>query len=102
MALVRQEFIVAAGNPKAILIFTAFLPQFVDPILPAGKQFIVLMILFLMLETVAIAIYACLGFHAQRVIHHQRSIRLFNRISGSLLAIASLGLLFSRRAQIPV
>lgn len=27
----RQEFLVAAGNPKAILIFTAFLPQFVDP-----------------------------------------------------------------------
>ncbi len=27
----RQEFYVAAGNPKAILIFTAFFPQFVDP-----------------------------------------------------------------------
>ena len=30
-ALARQEFLVAAGNPKAILIFTAFLPQFIDP-----------------------------------------------------------------------
>src|SRR3990167_10495288 len=30
-ALARQEFLVAAGNPKAILIFTAFLPQFVVP-----------------------------------------------------------------------
>ena len=28
--IVRQEFLVAAGNPKAILVFTAFLPQFVD------------------------------------------------------------------------
>jgi len=28
-ALVRQEFTVAAGNPKAILVFTAFFPQFV-------------------------------------------------------------------------
>lgn len=28
--LVKQEFALAAGNPKAILIFTAFLPQFVD------------------------------------------------------------------------
>ncbi|MCO7189631.1 MULTISPECIES: LysE family translocator [unclassified Pseudoalteromonas] len=28
--LARQEFLLAAGNPKAILIFTAFLPQFVD------------------------------------------------------------------------
>ena len=31
LALARQEFLVAAGNPKAILLFTAFLPQFVDP-----------------------------------------------------------------------
>mgnify|MGYP006212504177 CR=1 FL=1 len=29
-ALARQEFLVAAGNPKAILLFTAFLPQFVS------------------------------------------------------------------------
>ena len=28
--LAKQEFLVAAGNPKAILIFTAFFPQFVD------------------------------------------------------------------------
>lgn len=28
--LARQEFLVAIGNPKAILIFTAFFPQFVD------------------------------------------------------------------------
>jgi threonine/homoserine/homoserine lactone efflux protein len=27
-SLDRQEFLVAVGNPKAILIFTAFLPQF--------------------------------------------------------------------------
>ncbi len=27
----RQEFLVAAGNPKAILVFTAFFPQFVTP-----------------------------------------------------------------------
>ena len=28
--LAKQEFWVAAGNPKAILVFTAFFPQFVD------------------------------------------------------------------------
>ncbi|MGK9568592.1 LysE family transporter, partial [Salmonella enterica subsp. enterica] len=38
-ALARQEFLVAAGNPKAILIFTAFLPQFVVPGQPITPQF---------------------------------------------------------------
>ena len=28
--LSRQEFFLAAGNPKAILVFTAFLPQFIN------------------------------------------------------------------------
>ena len=39
LALARQEFLVAAGNPKAILIFTAFLPQFVDPSKAVTPQF---------------------------------------------------------------
>ncbi|MGH1574884.1 LysE family translocator [Methylobacterium sp. P31] len=29
--LFQQGFLVALGNPKAILIFTAFFPQFIDP-----------------------------------------------------------------------
>lgn len=37
-ALARQEFLVAAGNPKAILIFTAFLPQFIDIAEPKRRQ----------------------------------------------------------------
>ena len=67
--LARQEFWVAAGNPKAILIFTAFLPQFVDPGADVGHQFAVLGALFLLLEWIAIGIYACIG---QSLIDHRR------------------------------
>ena len=31
---------VALTNPKTIVFFTAFLPQFVDPALPAGRQLV--------------------------------------------------------------
>jgi homoserine/homoserine lactone efflux protein len=30
--------LVALSNPKAIGFFTAFLPRFIDPALPAGRQ----------------------------------------------------------------
>jgi threonine/homoserine/homoserine lactone efflux protein len=54
--LARQEFFAAAGNPKAILVFTAFLPQFVDPRQPMAPQFAILGALFLLFEVVAIGL----------------------------------------------
>jgi threonine/homoserine/homoserine lactone efflux protein len=96
-ALARQEFLVAAGNPKAILIFTAFLPQFVDATHDVGPQFAVLGALFLALELVAIAAYAWMGLHLRRWFASPRGKRIFNRTSGSLLAGAGVGLLLSRR-----
>ena len=99
LALARQEFWVAAGNPKAILIFTAFLPQFIDPAQPSGPQFAVLGAMFLVLEWIAIAIYAYMGLHMRRWFSQPRGKRLFNRSCSVLLAGAGLGLLVSRRAS---
>ncbi len=98
LSLARQEFLVAAGNPKAILIFTAFLPQFVDPSQPAAPQFAVLGALFLALEWIAIAAYAYMGLHMRRWFALPRGKRIFNRACSVLLAGAGLGLLASRRA----
>ncbi|WP_462402691.1 LysE family translocator [Pseudomonas sp. Marseille-QA0332] len=97
--LARQEFLVAAGNPKAILIFTAFLPQFVSvgSITPVGEQFLWLGAWFLLLEWLAIALYAALGAYLQRWFARPRPRRLFNRLSATLLGCAGLGLLAARR-----
>jgi threonine/homoserine/homoserine lactone efflux protein len=95
--LARQEFFVASGNPKAILIFTAFLPQFVDPAGPVGAQFFVLGVLFLLLEVVALAVYAWMGARMQKWFAQPRGKRVFNRICAGLLAGAGMGLLLSRR-----
>ncbi|NVE00382.1 LysE family translocator [Massilia sp. BJB1822] len=96
--LARQEFLVAAGNPKAILIFTAFLPQFVNPQQPMAGQFAILGLLFLVLEMVAIAIYAWMGTRLRRWFAQPRGKRIFNRGCAVLLASAGLGLLLSRRS----
>ncbi len=97
--LARQEFFVAAGNPKAILIFTAFLPQFVTvgSATPVGEQFLWLGSLFLLLEWVAIALYAGLGAYLQRWFEQPRPRRIFNRVSAGLLGCAGAGLLAARR-----
>jgi homoserine/homoserine lactone efflux protein len=37
-----RGFVVAITNPKTIAFFTAFLPQFIDPTLPADRQLLVM------------------------------------------------------------
>jgi threonine/homoserine/homoserine lactone efflux protein len=96
-SLTRQEFLVAAGNPKAILIFTAFLPQFVNAAAPSAPQFAVLGAMFLILEVVAMAAYAYMGVHMRRFFAEPRGQRIFNRSCATLLAGAGAGLLAARR-----
>ena len=98
LALSRQEFLVAIGNPKAILIFTAFLPQFVEPGAPVGSQFLVLGLLFLLLEWIAISAYALMGLHMRRWFSEPAGKRLFNRCCAALLSAAASVLLLARRA----
>ena len=95
--LARQEFLLAAGNPKAILIFTAFLPQFVEPTGNVGQQFMALGALFLLLEWVAIAGYAYAGSFLNHWFSRPAMRRLFNRGCASLLASAGVGLLLARK-----
>jgi threonine/homoserine/homoserine lactone efflux protein len=95
--LARQEFWVAAGNPKAILIFTAFLPQFVVPGQPITPQFALLGAMFLLLEWVAICVYAYMGLHMRRWFADPRGKRIFNRCCAGLLSAAAV-LLMARRA----
>lgn len=97
-ALARQEFLVAAGNPKAILLFTAFLPQFVDPARPVPTQFAVLGVLFLLLEWIAISAYAYMGLHMRRWFAEPRGKRIFNRCCAGLLSAAASALLMAKRA----
>lgn len=95
--LARQEFLVAMGNPKAILLFTAFLPQFVDRSGIISTQFAQLGAMFLALECIAIGSYCCLGVHARRLFAKPSGRRLFNRLCAGLLASAASFLLVARR-----
>jgi len=98
LALACQEFLVAAGNPKAILIFTAFLPQFVDPNRAITPQFMLLGVLFLLLEWIAISAYAYMGLHMRRWFAEPRGKRIFNRCCAGLLSAAASVLLMAKRA----
>jgi threonine/homoserine/homoserine lactone efflux protein len=96
--IARQECLVAAGNPKAILVFTAFLPQFVDVAKPVLPQFAVLGASFLVLEWVAIALYSWAGMHLGKWLVRAKVRRWFNRCCGAFLAVIGASFLLVRRA----
>lgn len=92
MDLARREFLIAIGNPKSILLFTAFFPQFVDPASPALPQFALLGGPFLMLEATAIVLYAAGGERLASMMTSERGRRWLNRMTGGAL-IGAAGLL---------
>ncbi len=93
-AAARQEALVAAGNPKAILIFAAFFPQFVDPQHYAAS-YAVLGVIFLALEVVAMLAYALVGRLFAGV--GQRATTWMTRASGAGMIGFGVLLLFTRR-----
>ncbi|MGF1882895.1 LysE family translocator [Vibrio splendidus] len=96
-ALVKQEFALAAGNPKAILIFTAFLPQFVDVSANVNAQFFVLGSTFLVLEMLAISIYAAFGLYLRNWFSKPQMAKRFNKACSVFLALSGANLLVSRQ-----
>ncbi len=97
LTMAREEFALAAGNPKAILIFTAFLPQFVDVSTNVNTQFLALGTTFLLLELVAIALYALFGLYLRHWFSKPKMAKRFNRACAAFLAISGVNLLVSRQ-----
>jgi threonine/homoserine/homoserine lactone efflux protein len=98
LALARREFVVALTNPKAALLFTAFLPQFVTPGTPFAPQLALLGALYVATEFVAACGYALAGASIRRVeITPARAVAI-NRTTGGMMLGAAAFLATTRRS----
>ncbi len=88
----RSEALVAVSNPKAILMFAAFFPQFVST-KAYVQSYLLLGASFLVLEALAILAYATVGRFASRYATHRLS--WMQRGSGLMMGLFGLLLLFS-------
>jgi len=90
-------FFVAAGNPKAIIFFTAFFPQFIDPNQPLFQQMVIMCPTIAVLDFTLVMIYALsannfLGFMSKHPMY-------LNRVGGGALVTASAFLALSNRSS---
>lgn len=89
-SLFRQGFLSAATNPKGILFFAAFLPQFMDPQRSLLLQFAIMASTFVAVE---VAYELTVAVAAQRMKKWlTRAGRRFNQACGSLFAVLGVGL----------
>jgi threonine/homoserine/homoserine lactone efflux protein len=79
-----QGFLVLLGNPKALLWFGAFIPQFVDPRGDYVGQVVLLGVTAMATAAISDGAYALLAGGAGRLLS-QRRVRLISRLSGLCL-----------------
>jgi threonine/homoserine/homoserine lactone efflux protein len=90
-----QGLLVAVSNPKTLIFFGAFLPQFIDPAGNYAAQIALMGMTALVFAAMSDSAYAVVGGRAGRMLSAKR-VRLLSRISGSFLIGGGLWLALSR------
>jgi homoserine/homoserine lactone efflux protein len=95
----RDGFFVQGANPKALLFFTAILPQFIDTSRSVPWQVLILGVSSIFVEFLILLSYGQLAARAVSAARNPRFEKLTNRIAGTLLVGAGLGLARLKRTK---
>jgi threonine/homoserine/homoserine lactone efflux protein len=93
-----RGLLVALSNPKTIAFFTAFLPQFVDPTLPAARQLAVMCAASVMIAGVSDSAWAVAAGAGRLWFLKPSRTKLLARLSGLTLIGGGLWMLSRRPA----
>jgi homoserine/homoserine lactone efflux protein len=91
-----RALIVGLSNPKGLLFFSAFLPQFIRPDQPVLQQYLILAVITASLDCLMMIVYALGGRHAVRAFS-ARVMQWINRGCAGMLAVLAVGLSLYRR-----
>ena len=97
-AMFWNAYVVTALNPKSIVFFIAFLPQFVDPARPVLPQFVIMEATFLGLAAVNVALWAALAGELRARFTSPSVLKAVNRVGGSCLIGAGALAALARRS----
>ena len=95
--LFANTYLVTALNPKGIVFFVAFLPQFLNPQAAVAEQLWILAATFVAMATLNATLYAIFAGSARKVLASPKAQRVFNLGGGSLLSAAGVWALLAKR-----
>lgn len=90
---------VTALNPKSIVFFIAFVPQFIQPESALLPQFIILIITFVGLATINAFAYAFLADYLRQQINRPLVLSMLTRLGGVALVVMGIATATFRRAE---
>lgn len=90
--ILGRGFVLQAANPKALIFFTALLPQFIKPSEPIAFQMIILGVTSIVIEFFVLGGYGYLAAQLARLGSSPRFSRRLNVVAGAMLAACGAGL----------
>jgi homoserine/homoserine lactone efflux protein len=90
-------FVLQAANPKALIFFTALLPQFIDPRAPVVEQVAILGVTSVVIEFLVLLGYGALAGRMATLAARPRFRSAADRVAGSLLITAGVSMAAIRR-----
>jgi threonine/homoserine/homoserine lactone efflux protein len=92
VAPIRHGLITQGANPKALIFFTALLPQFVDPVHPVATQIAILGVSSILIEFLVLGLYVAICQRARGLMQRPGFATALNRTGGVLLIGAGAGM----------
>lgn len=94
-----QGFLISLTNPKTLIFYAAFFPQFMNPATPALPQFLLLGATFLVMAIVSDGAYAVLAGRIRPWLQTSRIGQMQNKLTGGLLMLCAAGVAATRRSS---
>ena len=98
-SLYLHGFLIGITNPKGLLFFSAFLPQFLDPKAPQIPQFLVMGLTFVVFESLWLMFYSSFAASVAPWLRAAGRAKMFNRVTGSIFVGAGTLLATIKRSQ---
>jgi len=96
--LFLNTYLVTAFNPKSIMFFVAFLPQFVNYAADVTPQLWLLAVTFVSMAATNASLYSVFAASAHRLLESPRAQRSLNLLGGSILSAAGVWALLARHS----
>lgn len=94
-ALISQGFITAIANPKGWAFMISLLPPFINPNTPLVPQASQLIAIVLFFELICMLLYATGGKTLRHLLQQQNSVKILNRIAGSMMMLVAFWLILA-------